>query len=134
DVACFDRGLEVLGKRAISKAMDDRVSCAVLVEVARTLGRTPNDVALVFTVQEEVGCRGAQPAAYALEPDVALSVDITLTGDTPEARPMAVALGGGVAVKVKDSGHIGHPRVRELLLRIARRRRIKHQLEVLTLE
>jgi tetrahedral aminopeptidase len=134
DVACFDREPQLLGQRLMAKAMDDRAACAVVIEAARRLKKTPNDVALVFTVQEEVGCRGAQPAAYALDPDVALSVDVTLTGDLPECRPMAVALGGGAAIKVKDGGHIGHPRVRELMLRLARRLRLKHQLEVLALE
>jgi len=133
DSACFDRGLEVLGERAISKAMDDRVACAVLIETARQLQKSPNDVTFCFTVQEEVGTRGAMPAAYALNPDVALSVDVTLTGDIPECRPMEVALGGGAAIKVKDGGHIAHPKVRDLMVRIARAKRIKHQLEVLNL-
>ncbi|HVP39000.1 MAG TPA: M20/M25/M40 family metallo-hydrolase [Candidatus Saccharimonadales bacterium] len=134
DVACFDREPVVQGHRFVGKALDDRVACAVLIEAARRLKRTPNDVSLVFTVQEEVGCRGAQPAAFALDPEVALAVDVTLTGDVPECRPMAVSLGAGPGIKVKDGGHIGHPRVRELLLRLARRLRLKHQLEVLALE
>ncbi|MBI5837456.1 MAG: M20/M25/M40 family metallo-hydrolase [Candidatus Eisenbacteria bacterium] len=134
DVACFDREPVELGGRFIGKAMDDRVSCAVLIEAARRLKKSPNDVAFVFTVQEEVGCRGAQPAAFALDPDVALSVDVTLTGDLPECRPMSVELGGGAAIKVKDGGHIGHPKVRDLMVRLARREKIRHQMEVLALE
>jgi endoglucanase len=134
DVACFDRTLEVQGNRAISKAMDDRVSCAVLIEAARRLKKSPNDVTFAFTVQEEVGCRGALPAAYTLNPDVALSVDVTLSGDVPECRPMAVALGAGPAIKVKDGGHIAHPKVRDLLVSLARKFKLKHQMEVLTLD
>lgn len=134
DVACFDRGLECQGNRAISKAMDDRVACAVLIETARRVQKSPNDVTFAFTVQEEVGVRGAMPAAYTLNPDVALSVDVTMSGDVPECRPMEVALGDGPAIKVKDGGHIAHPRVRDLLVRLARKMKLKHQMEVLNLD
>ena len=134
DVACFDRGLESQGNRAISKAMDDRVACAVLIETARRVQKTPNDVTFAFTVQEEVGVRGAMPAAYTLNPDVALSVDVTMSGDVPECRPMEVALGDGPAIKVKDGGHIAHPKVRDLLVRLARKMKLKHQMEVLNLD
>jgi len=133
DTACFDRALVSQGTRAVSKAMDDRVACAVLIETASRLKSSPNDVTFCFTVQEEVGVRGALPAAYQLDPHVALSVDVTLTGDVPECRPMEVALGKGPAIKVKDGGHIAHPKVRDLMVKVARAKKLKHQLEVLNL-
>jgi len=75
--------------------MDDRIGCAILVETLRKLRRSPHDVHFVFTVQEEATLAGARTSAYGLNPDVALAVDVTGTGDTPEANYMAVSLGLG---------------------------------------
>ena len=133
DVACFDRAFVAQGKRLMAKAMDDRVGCAVLIEVLRKLGSTPHDVFAVFTVQEEVGLRGARTSAYGVEPDLAIAVDGTFTGDTPEARPMAVALGKGPAIKVKDRGMLAHRWVKDLLVKTAERAGIPYQMEVFEL-
>ena len=86
---------------------------------------------MVFTVQEEVGLRGAKTSAYGLEPDLAIAVDVTDTGDTPEASEMAVELGKGPAIKIKDSSVICHPKVKKALIDAAARRNIPFQLEVL---
>jgi endoglucanase len=102
DVACFHRDCEDLGSRIVAKAMDDRIGCAILLQTLKELGRSPHDLFFVFTVQEEVGLRGAGTSGYGVEPEIALAVDVTLTGDTPECAPMAVALGGGPAIKIKD--------------------------------
>lgn len=131
DSAVFVRPFLAQGSRFISKAMDDRIGCAVLVEVLRRLEGSPHDVYVVFAVQEEVGLRGARTSAYGIDPDLAIAVDVTLTGDTPESRPMAVKLGEGPAVKVKDRGMIAHPKVRGLLVERAEGADIPYQLEVL---
>jgi putative aminopeptidase FrvX len=85
----------------------------------------------VFTVQEEVGLRGAVTSAYSVEPDVAIIVDVTSVGDTPEARPMAVSLGAGPAIKLKDRGMLAHPKIKATLLATAKDLGLPHQLEVL---
>jgi len=85
----------------------------------------------VFTVQEEVGLRGARTSAFGVDPDLALAVDVTLTGDTPEARTMSVSLGQGPAIKVKDSGMLTHPAVKGLLVHAVEAEGIPYQLEVL---
>jgi len=131
DVACFDRPFVDLGERLVSKAMDDRIGCAVLVQVLKELGETPHEVHFVFTVQEEVGLRGAQTSAYGIDAEVGIAVDVTTTGDTPEARTMAVSLGSGPAIKVKDRGMLSHPGVRRWLVETAEREGIPYQLEVL---
>ncbi len=131
DVACFHRSYEDLGARIAAKAMDDRVGCAVLLQVMKELDGSPHDLWFVFTVQEEVGLRGAGTSGYGVQPEVALAVDVTLTGDTPEAAPMAVSLGAGPAVKIKDSGMLAHPAVKDWLLRSAEAAGIPHQREVL---
>jgi putative aminopeptidase FrvX len=106
--AGFKRNFVAQGRHMIAKSMDDRIGCAVAIESLKRLKTTPHDVYFVFSVQEEVGTRGAQTAANALEVDVGISIDVTTTGDTPESRTMAVALGRGPAIKVKDSGMISH--------------------------
>ena len=131
DVASFHRGFEDCGARMVAKAMDDRIGCAVLLTVMKQLGRSPHDLSFVFTVQEEVGLRGAGTSGYGVEPEIALAVDVTLTGDTPECAPMAVTLGGGPAVKIKDGGMLAHAGVKDWLLRTAEAGAIPCQREVL---
>jgi putative aminopeptidase FrvX len=131
DIACFHRSYEELGARIIAKAMDDRIGCAVLLQVMKELDRSPHDLWFVFTVQEEIGLRGAGISGYGVEPEIAVAVDVTLTGDTPEAAPMAVSLGAGPAVKIKDSGMLAHPGVKDWMLRTAEAAGIPCQREVL---
>ncbi len=131
DVASFVRPFVDLGKRLTAKAFDDRIGCAVLVQTILDLGKSPHDVYFVFTVQEEVGLRGALTSAFGVEPDVAVAVDVTLTGDTPEAHPMAVSLGAGPAIKVKDGGMLAHPGTKEWMIQTAERLDLPYQLEVL---
>jgi tetrahedral aminopeptidase len=132
DIACFSRQFEEVGGRLVAKAMDDRIGCAILIHVLRGLASTPHDLYLVFTVQEEVGLRGATVSAFGVEPEVALAVDITMSGDTPECLPMAMRLGAGPAIKVKDRGMIAHVGVKDWLIRTAEAHGIPYQLEVLT--
>jgi endoglucanase len=132
DAAGFWRPMEEAGEhRLIAKSMDDRIGVAVLIEVMRALKSSPHEVAFVFSVQEEVGLRGAATAAFGVEPEVGIAVDVTRTGDTPNGVKMAVALGGGAAIKVRDSGMIADPRVKDLLVQRAREARLPHQLEIL---
>ena len=132
EMACLNQPFIVMGGRYLSKAMDDRIGCAVLVETARRLPRSlPQSVCFVFSVQEEVGLRGATTAAYRLNPDYGLAVDVTGVGDTPKAPLMEVSLGKGPAIKVKDSSVISHPRVRGFMVETAEAGGIPYQLEVL---
>ncbi len=132
DAAGFVRSFEDLGDRLVAKTMDDRIGCAILVEALRKLRRSLHDVYFVFTVQEEATLAGARTSAYGLNPDVALAVDVTGTGDTPEANYMAVSLGLGPAIKVKDSGMVAHGGVKDLMVRRAEEAGLPYQLEVLT--
>lgn len=137
DVAAFLRPFVDGGDRLMAKACDDRVGCAVLVQAIRELKSSPNDVYFVFTTQEEVGLRGATTSAYGLEPDLALAVDVTVAGDTPEVPAsdvaLEVALGKGPAIKVKDRGMLAHPQVKELLIQRAEAEGIPYQLEILSM-
>ncbi|MBL7161596.1 MAG: M42 family metallopeptidase [Anaerolineales bacterium] len=131
DVAVFERPLTEMGGRLVSKAMDDRISVAILIEALKKLKKTPHEIYFVFSVQEEVGVRGATTAAFGVDPELGLAIDVTRTGDTPKSITMEVALGAGPAIKVKDSGMITDPRVVDWMVRIAAKAKIPYQLEVL---
>lgn len=111
--------------------LDDRVGCFIAIEALKTIKENVNDLYFVFSVQEEVGLRGAKTAAYSIEPDLGIAVDVTTHGDTPKAKLFAVGLHKGAAIKVKDNSVISHPLVRESLKKIAKEKNIPYQLEVL---
>jgi putative aminopeptidase FrvX len=131
DVAAFERPFLEMGRRLVAKSMDDRIGCAVLIETLRSLKASPHELYFVFTTQEEVGTRGATTSAFGIDPDLGLSVDVTLTGDTPKSTPMAVSLGKGPAVKVKDSGMLSDPRIVDWMCATAEKKHIPYQREVL---
>lgn len=131
DTAVFDRPLTEAGSRLIAKAMDDRIGVAVLIETMRRLKRSSHEAQFVFTVQEEIGLRGARTSAYGLDPELAIAVDVTDTGDTPRHAPMDVSLGKGPAIKVRDSGMLADPRMVDWMTEQAAAARIPVQREVL---
>ncbi len=132
--AAFWRPLEQRGTRLIAKSMDDRIGCVVALEAMRRLNKqTPNTIDFVFTVQEEVGLRGARPAAYGVDPDIGIALDVTSTGDMAKNPKMEVGLGGGAAIKVHDSGLVVPPAVRDWMVARAEADGIPYQLELLTL-
>ncbi len=124
---------KLTGSIVAGRPLDDRVGCAVLLEIAERIKdeKLENDIYFVFSSQEEVGCRGAGAAAFAHSPDIALCFDVTATGDTAGATPMSCKMGGGAAVKIKDSSVICSEEITNALCSIAREKGIKHQREVL---
>jgi endoglucanase len=131
DVAAFDRPFEDLGNRLVSKAMDDRVCAALLIETLKNVKNSPHELYFVFSTQEEVGLRGATSAAYSIDPDLGIASDVTMTGDTPRGIKMDVALGKGPAIKVKDGGMLADPKVVDAMVQCAQKHEIPYQLEVL---
>ncbi len=131
DMAGMTRPFVANGHRWVGKAMDNRAGCAVLIETMRRVQSPKHELHFVFTTQEEVGLRGATTSAFGIDPDVAVAVDVTATGDTPKAPPMAVSLGSGAAIKVRDGGMLAHVGVKDLLVRRAEENGIPYQLEVL---
>ena len=120
--------------RVVGRPLDDRAGCGIVLEIAKRIAKEPlaDDVYYVFSVQEEVGCRGSKTAAFAIQPDVSLTFDVTGTGDTAGSKPMAVKLSGGAAIKIKDSSVICDSEVVDKLTRIAKEKNIKTQHEILT--
>ena len=131
DIGAFVRPFLEVGGRWVSKAMDDRIGVAIAIEALRRLSSTPNEVQIAFTTREEVGLHGARTSAYGLDPDVGIAIDVTRTGDTPKGPKMAVELGKGPAIKVRDTLMIADPRVVDLMVQRAERSEIPYQLEVL---
>jgi putative aminopeptidase FrvX len=131
DAAGFDRPMLDLGNRLIAKSMDDRISCAVLIETLRKLKTSPHELYFVFSTQEEVGLRGATTAAFAVDPDLGISVDVTGVGDTPRGSKMEVGLGKGPAIKVRDGGMISDPRLVRFMADTAEKAGLPYQLEIL---
>ncbi|MBS4539935.1 M42 family metallopeptidase [Clostridium sp. D2Q-11] len=119
------------GSRITSGCLDDRIGCYVMIEALKRLEGTNNDVYFTFTVQEELGIRGAKTSAYKINPDIGIAVDITGTGDTPKSKRFAVGLGKGTAIKVMDKSVIVHPKIKEAMVNTAKENKIKYQMEVL---
>lgn len=115
----------------ISKAMDNRAGCYVLINAMKN-AESENDLYFVFTSQEEVGLRGAKTSAYGIAPDYAVAVDVTDTGDTPEGIKMAVKLGKGAAIKVMDRSVLCDSYIRSTLIELAKENNIDYQLEIMT--
>jgi tetrahedral aminopeptidase len=115
----------------IGKAFDDRVGCAVMIETLKLLEKTECNVYAVGTVQEELGLRGAATAAFGVDPDVGIALDVTVAGDVPGVREFdtTVKMGKGPALTVSDSGLVTHPKILRLLLDVAEENKIPYQLE-----
>jgi len=131
DFAAFDRSYMEIGDRLVAKSMDDRSGVVVLIETLRGIKSTPNDLYFVFTTQEEVGLRGAGVAAYGVDPEIGIAVDVTATGDTPASLKMAMELGKGPCVKFRDPGMLADPRVVDWMITTAEKSKIPYQREVL---
>ncbi|SDI59854.1 M42 family metallopeptidase [Natribacillus halophilus] len=122
-------------KFMMAKAWDNRIGCAIAIEVLRKLeGKDhPNVVYGVGTVQEEVGLRGARTSAHAIKPDIGLSVDVGIAGDTPgiskdEARADA---GHGPQILVYDASLISHKGLRDFVVNTAEEIGIPYQFDAM---
>jgi endoglucanase len=134
--------LVCLENKVVSKALDDRLGCHLLLRLAKAVIDVPpeSDLYLVFTVQEETLQRAADPVIRQIQPDYVVGVDGTLAFDTPDLADGQndIYLGGGTAIKVMDAirgqgmGLVAHPPLRKHLERLAEEARIPFQREVLT--
>ena len=111
------------------KALDDRTGCSVLVELLKH--DYPFDLYGVFTVQEEVGVRGARVAAFAIEPDAAFVLESTVCDDSPKKKDISptTRLGDGPAITFADRSFIADRRLVNLLVETAKENRIPFQFK-----
>ena len=128
--ATFTTQFRELGPTVSGKAFDDRAGCAVLVELLRG-ERFRCDLHAAFTVQEEVGLRGARVAAYAIEPDCAFALEGTIADDIPKDKDVSptTELGKGPAITVMDRSFIADRRLVRLLIDTARELGIPYQIK-----
>lgn len=131
DSAVFDRPFLDMGDRIAAKALDDRIAAAIMIESLKQLKNSPNEVYFAFTVQEEVGLRGATTAAYHINPDIGIAVDVCDSGDAPKGEKVAVVLGKGPTVKIFDPYIVSDKRLITWMIETAEKHAIPYQREVL---
>lgn len=131
DAMVYDAPVRQSAGRVIAPYLDDRIGCLVLLMAMEQLGETENDLYFVFSTQEEVGCRGAKTAAWAIEPDYGVAVDVCGTDDLPGAKHTVTALcGKGAAVNVMDHSVICHPEMVKRLMQLGQGKGIPAQKSV----
>jgi len=127
-----------LGECVNVKSLDNRASVFVLIETLRSLKKSRRkpayDLYAVFTVQEEVGLRGAQASAIQIQPDFGFGLDTTIAFDVPGSSPQerCTSLGAGAAIKLMDSSVICDYRMVAFMKATAKRSKIKWQPEILS--
>lgn len=133
DTITRDRQLIEMGECVNCKSIDNRVSVYILIETLKLLEDCPYDVYGVFTVQEEVGIRGANVAAHNINPSFGFGLDTTIAYDLPDSKPeeQITKLGEGTAIKIMDASTICDYRMVKYQKEIADKFNIKWQLEVL---
>ncbi|MCF8464512.1 MAG: M42 family metallopeptidase [Flavobacteriales bacterium] len=134
DVITRERKLIEMGNCVNCKSIDNRISVFILIEALRTLGDVPYDVYGVFTVQEEIGIRGAQVATIQHQPDFGFGLDTTIAYDVPgaQAHEKITSLGKGTAIKIMDASTVCDYRMVEYMKKTADKHKIEWQPEVLT--
>jgi len=122
-----------IGNTVVSQCLDNRVACWILIRALQQLKHHDCEIIAAFTVQEEVGIRGATTSAFSVQPDIGIAIDTTLAVDTPgvpEDQRVSVC-GGGAAITHMDGGSIGDPDLLAAFEKIAGQRKIKHQRSIL---
>ena len=124
----------LLGSRLTGAGFDNRVGCAVLIEVMKRIRGFKGTVYAVGTVQEETGLIGVRGSIFGIQPDVVLALDTNIAGDTPEIKPNEsnLVLGKGPTMDLKDAISITNPRVKKWILETAEKTKIKIQLNVMS--
>ncbi|WP_407542326.1 M42 family metallopeptidase (plasmid) [Deinococcus radiomollis] len=134
DMVTLDQVARRVGDLVVGKALDDRASVFMQLEVLRRLEARPrHDVYAVFSTQEEIGLRGAITAAYSVQPTVGVALDVTLAVDTPGVGPdeAVTRAGEGIGIKVYDSSMVSTRWLVDAFVDLAEARGVAYQLEVL---
>ncbi len=137
DMVVMHEPFVLVGEKAVSKAMDNRVACWLGIECVRAIDKAAKahsaEIIVAFTTQEEVGLRGAKTAASTVQPHIGIGLDVTLSCDTPGV-PKEEAVtnqGQGVALHVMDSSIISDYRLIDELETLAKKNKIKAQRSIL---
>lgn len=117
--------------KVISPYLDDRVGCFIMIEALKKIEKPAFDLYFVFTVQEEIGLKGATTAAYQVNPDYGLAFDVTASMDAPGEKRIPNKMHNGACIKLKDSSVLSHSEMVDKLIEVAEDNEIKYQLEIL---
>ncbi len=122
-----------MGELVSGKCLDNRAACWVGIRLLEQLERTNYDLHVVFTVQEEIGLRGATTSGFDIDPDIGIAVDTTLAVDIPGVpnEQQVTELGDGTAIKILDSYSVSHKELVDAFIELAEDKEISHQYEVL---
>jgi len=140
DMVVLRAPFEKVGQTVVSQCMDNRIACWVAIEAVKKLATSGGklkghncEVHCVFTVQEEVGLRGAGTAAYGIQPDIGVAIDTTLCCDTPGVpNELSVTVQGkGAALTVMDGASIGDLSVLEAFESVAKKAKVPYQRSIL---
>ena len=134
DSVTRERELIEMGDCINCKSLDNRIAVFILIETLKNLKTPAFDTYGVFTVQEEVGIRGAQVATQMIKPDFGFGLDTTIAYDVPgaQAHEKITSLGEGVAIKIMDASTICDSRMVKFMQETAKAKNIKWQREILT--
>lgn len=130
--ACYVGEYQELKNNCVTaKALDDRIACYIMIEALKKMVNPYNDIYFVFSVQEEVGLRGATAAANRVNPDIGVGIDIGGSADLPNEKHGNAVLGGGAAIKVMDESVICDEYLVSEMVRCSEENKIKYQLDVM---
>lgn len=122
---------ELKGNNVMAKGIDDRVGCYIQIEALKRIEKPVNDLYFVFTVQEELGCRGSKVTAERIKPDFGIAVDITPAHDYPCDLEGSNALGAGTAIKISDPSVICDEYLIQEMIACCEENDIKYQRDVI---
>lgn len=133
DVCGYDGPyLNLVNDRICSKSLDDRIGCYQLLEALKeNNGSCPNDIYYVFSVQEELGCRGSKPAAERIQPDIGIAVDVTPAHDYPCDLEGSNTIDDGIAIKFADPSVVCDEDIVAAMISCCEEKKIKYQREVI---
>ncbi|MDR2899046.1 MAG: M20/M25/M40 family metallo-hydrolase [Clostridiales bacterium] len=132
DVCVYKNETYVDDNVVISPALDDRIACYIQIEAAKRLKNLVYDTYFVFTVQEEMGLKGARTSGFSVDPEFCIAFDVTSAADVPNALKLPQKMGEGACIKIKDASLICAPEMVNFMERVAKANNIKHQFEILT--
>ena len=133
----MDEPFKQMGEKLVSKALDNRVACWLGIESIRQLDKAgakhDAEIVVAFTVQEEVGLRGAKTSSFAVRPDIGIGLDVTLACDTPGVpkQECVTVQGDGFALHIKDGSFISDHKLAAEIQKIAEGKNIKFQRSIL---
>lgn len=130
DTACIISECIKQGDFIISKALDNRVGLAILINTIKKLSKSNNTIYFVFTTQEFLGQRGAKVITKHINYDMAINIDLTPAGDELKSKNLNLKCGNGPAIKIKDQSILCHTEVKKHLEDVAKKNNIPYQYEI----